>query len=179
MTTSATPDIAQQHQAALTELETVVEHLVASYERLGELARRRHEAVRRADPNEVTLCIEEERTEAQHITALEPRRAQIVRTLAEALGSPDAEQTTLTWIAQHLGGESGDRLASSAERLRDRLESVRQENEVVRRALTHLGAHMEGLWRQAASVLNHARTYGRGGAVEPGPKVVSSLDLTS
>ena len=163
----------------LRDLDDVVGKIVIKYEQLAHLARERHDAVCRADPGAVTALIEIEQRVAQEVTRLEPDRARLVKELAEILGSSEGEKTTLTWIAQRVGGTLGDQLGARAHELRDRLETVRQENDVVRRALIQLAAHMEGLWRQAASVLNHAKTYGRQGSVEPGPRVISSLDLTT
>ena len=165
--------------AQLDEQETVVEALVQRYEQMLGVAQQRHEAVRRADPALVTATVEHERTLAQEVAQLESQRAQIVRGLAIALSSDAGEKTTISWIGQRVGGERGERLLRTAAQLRTKLERVQTENEIVRRALMHLASHMEGLWRQVATVLNHARTYGRAGMVEPGPRVVSAVDVTS
>ena len=50
---------------------------------------------------------------------------------------------------------------------------------MTRAAAANLSAHMEGLWRQASQVLNHSKTYGRGGVVAPGSAVISAVDLRS
>ncbi len=165
--------------AGLRELEGICVALVERYEVLGSLARERHAALRLADPKGVNACIEREGVVVQQIGEIEQRRAQIVRGIAQDLGSADAEHTTIGWIADRVGGAEGDRLREQATRLRERMEAVQRENEIVRRALNHLSAHMQGLWKQASVLLNHAKTYGRMGAVEPGPRVLSALDLTS
>ncbi len=173
------PQLTSDVDHMLRQLDGVVKQMIAQYEQLAHLARQRHDAVCRADPGAVSALIAIEQQVAQEVTRLEPERARFVGGLASALGSDQGGKTTLTWIAQRIGGASGERLAQQAQELRGRLETVRHENDVVRRALVQLAAHMEGLWRQAASVLNHAKTYGRQGNVEPGPRVISTLDFTT
>ena len=91
----------------------------------------------------------------------------------------DAARVAISWLAERLGPEIGPAIAEKAHDLRGLMAQVLRQNEATKRAAEQLARHMEGLWRQAASVLNHAQTYGRAGVVGPGPRVVSALDLRS
>lgn len=135
--------------------------------------------MRRAHLKHLAACIDVENRAVQEIAEIEKRRVRVVGGLAERLGAPEKTQTRVSWIAERLGGETGRLLLERAQTLREVMGQVVRENEVTKRAAEHLARHMEGLWRQAASVLNHAQTYGRAGVVSPGPSVVSAVDLKS
>ena len=159
-------------------LVALLDEMAIVYERMRSLAQERHEAVRCADARRLARTVARENEAVQDLAELEKRRIAIVARLAEQLGSPERSQTRVSWIAERLGGQTGQRLAQRAANLRKIMSELHRENEVVRAALTKLAAHVEGLWRQVLAVLNHARTYGRLGAVEPGPRVVSAVDVS-
>lgn len=164
---------------AAAELERIFGDLIAHLTRLRTLAGERLDAIRRADASRLASTIAKENETVQQVVEVEKRRVAAVTTLAQRLGSAEKSQTRLTWIAQRLGGSIGERLSRRADELRDAVQSLAPINEAARQAAQHLAQHMEGLWRQAAAVLNHSKTYGRVGRIEPGPAVVSALDVRS
>lgn len=163
----------------VADLDGLLETLQEQYRTLQRVGRERREAIRRADPEGVAACIGIENQAVQAIAEVEKRRITVVGLLAQRFAIPEKSQARLTAIAAALGGTVGERLAKRAQELRELLEAVRKENEVVRMAAEQLSRHMEGLWKQACGVLSHARTYGRQGSVDPGPSIVSALDLRS
>lgn len=168
---------------AMTILARALERLLADLEEqyccLKSLSQARLAAMRRADRAALSACIQEENLAVQAIVEIEKRRVRIVGELAAGLGSTDGVGTTLTWIALRMKGAAGDRLAAKAQKLREEIGQVRRLNEIGAVVAERLARHMEGLWAQVAATLNHSKTYGRMGAVQPGPRVVSALDLTS
>lgn len=164
---------------AVADLESMMLEFVSCYERLLDLVRRRHDAMRRARTDELAACIHEESVVIQRIAELEKARLRVVGVLAERFGSPQNMYTRLSWIADRLGEPTRGKLTGVAQRLRELIETVRRENETVGLAARALALHMEGLMRQLAGRLNHAQVYSRAGAVEAGPRVVSAIDLTS
>lgn len=160
-------------------LERIVGDLGEQYSRLMSLAQARLGAMRRADPAALGACITQENLAVQEIVEIEKRRVRVVGELAGALGSREGVGTGLLWIAERIDGAVGERLMAKAQNLRELLEQVRRANEVGAVVAERLARHMEGLWAQVAATLNHSKTYGRMGAVQPGPRVVSALDMTS
>ena len=160
-------------------LERIVGDLGEQYARLKSLAQARLGAMRRADPAALGACISQENMAVQEIVEIEKRRVRIVGELATMLGSREGVGTGVQWIAERIDGAVGERLTTKAQKLRDEMEQVRRLNEVGSVVAERLARHMEGLWAQVAATLNHSKTYGRMGAVQPGPRVVSALDLTS
>lgn len=170
-----TPAVSVDAQAA--EVERVLCDLMAQFQRLTSLAHERREAMRSADPSRLARCISCENEAVQQVAEIEKRRITIIGRIAERLGVPGKTQTRVTSIAERIGGPIGDRLKKQAQELLRQIETLRRANEIARDAAASLSAHMEGLLRQASQTLNHSKTYGRLGSVEPGPAVVSGLDV--
>ncbi len=161
------------------DLDRVLADLALQYQRLGALVSVKMGAMRKADTKALGACITQENGVVQEIAEIEKRRIRIVGELAKSLGSKEGVGTRISWIAEFLGRAGRERLAVRAQALRELMEGVRKENEVAAIVAERLARHMEGLWAQVVATLNHSRTYGRKGAVQPGPRVVSALDLTS
>ena len=161
------------------ELDAVLAEFDAHVQRLHELATRRGESLRRADTRTLGELIAQENAVVQLVAELEKRRVTVVGALADRLSIPEKNQARAGVVASKVGGVIGERLVARARTLRDRLESLGRLNASLQLAASQLGAHMEGLLRQASQALNHAKTYARNGAVGAGATVVSALDLRS
>lgn len=171
---------APEDEAGLrSALERLVDGLLECYEGLDGVGVRRMAAIRGARASELSSCVGEENELVQRIAELEKHRLVIVGAYAERLGSREKAQTRLSWIAERLGGDEGERIGRKVERLRGLMVRVQSGNEVAREAAGSLATHMRGLLRKVSEKLNHARTYGRGGLVEAGAQVVSALDVRS
>lgn len=164
-------------EALASDLEAVLAELDAQVQRLQDLAAQRREAMRRADAPALAALIATENAVVQQVAELEKRRLTCVTRLAERLSIPEKGQARASAVAQRLGGATGERIDKRSRVLRERLDALALINASLHAAAQHLSAHMEGLLRQAALVLNHAKTYARTGAVNPGPAVVSALDI--
>ena len=179
-TRNANPPVSGEAVALLARgLERILSDLSEQYARLHALAQARLAAMRRADPAALGACISQENLAVQEIVEVEKRRVRVVGDLASMLESGKGVGTPMGWIAERIDGAVGERLTTKAQNLRNSMEAVRRLNEVGAVVAERLSRHMEGLWGQVAATLNHSKTYGRMGAVQPGPRVVSALDLTS
>jgi hypothetical protein len=174
-----TPTSALPIDALAGDVERVLCDLVAQIQRLTALAHERREALRRADAPCLARCIAAENDAVQAVADIEKRRLTVVARLADRLGEPGKAHAKITALGERLGGAIGERLAARARELKDLIDSLKRLNESSRAAAATLAAHMEGLWRQAAQVLNHSKTYGRLGVVAPGSAVISAVDLRS
>lgn len=163
----------------LGDLEQILREMIAHHEHLAQLAEVRHEAMRRANTEALGACIQAENEVVQRIADTEKRRVRVVGSIAAAMGSAAKNQTRLSWIAERCPEPARKRLLTLAESLKQTIVTLQQRNEVVKAAAEALARHMNGIRRQIGATLNHARTYGRRGAVDPGPSVVSAVDLRS
>lgn len=171
---------APEDAGALCEaLERLVCDLIECYEGLERVGERRMAAIRGAKARELSASVREENELVQRVAELEKHRVAIVGAYAKRMGSEAKVQTKLSWIAERLEGEAGERIGGLVERLRVTIQRVQGRNEVAQEATVSLAMHMRGLLRKVAEQLNHARTYGRGGLVEPGARVMSALDVRS
>lgn len=160
-------------------LETIVRDLVQCYELLCASAEERLEAMRRSDARALASRIAAENRVVQRLAELEAERSTLVSSMAERLGSEYGSATKITWIARRLKGQESERIASLCAHLKGLGARLKSTNEVARQAAEHLAQHMTGLLQTVSQHLNHAKTYSRSGGVDAGPRVVSSLDISS
>lgn len=170
--------LASEHPL-LEELESLMRELVVHYEQLSTLSDRHLEMIRTADARGLAACVRAENEIVQRVAEAEKTRIRVVSGLATELGAPSKGETTMRWIASRVEGPRSGALRVVAERLRGLMAGVSQTNEVARRATETLSRHMEGLMREVARGLNHAKVYGRGGVVESGARVMSGIDIKS
>ncbi len=172
----------------VAELESLLERLLAEHEQLLGLAAAHREAIKKADPLSLGVCVQKQNEVVQRVGELEKKRLALVIRLAERMkplgatskatdGVPD--RPTVSWIARNLAEPVRTRLVALADRLRDLLARLQREHAALKEASTILASHMDGLMRQLAKRLSHAGTYGRRGIVEAKVQVVSALDLRS
>ncbi len=163
----------------IDELEQILRQLVVHYEQLHSLANLHLEAIRKADVDQLSVCIAQENRIIQAVAESEKRRLHVVGDIADILGSPEESQTTMSWIAERIRGDRGSRLAAMARHLRSVIAAMSEVNTAARQAAETLAKHMDGLMRSVARELNHAKTYSNRGRMDAGPAVVSALDLSS
>lgn len=163
----------------IDELEQILRQLVVHYEQLHSLANLHLDAIRKADVDQLSVCIAQENRIIQAVAESEKRRLHVVGDIADILGSPQESQTTMSWIAERIRGDRGSRLAAMARHLRSVIAEMTEVNTAARHAAETLSKHMDGLMRSVARELNHAKTYSNRGRMDAGPAVVSALDLSS
>jgi hypothetical protein len=176
---TAQATVMSQEDASVAELETLLRELITEYERLNELAGKRQDAMRHADTRTLGEMIGAENLSVQRVADLERRRLPLVGEMAKRLAAPPKTEVTITWLAQRLSGAAGDRLAGLASRLRGLIQALLRTNEASKKTAETLATHMDGLMRQVAASLNHARTYSASGMVTAGPRVVTAIDVKS
>ena len=173
--TPATPD--PRNDELAEEMVGLLRRLIERYEQLRSLADLRMEAIRSADGARLGACIGQENELVQQVAELEKRRLELVGELSSRVGAPPDGRATVAWVASRVGRDAGRRLSAAAAALRELLSGVRKRNESARAAAEALSNHMTGLIKTLTEHLNHAKTYGRAGTMDAGPRIVSSVDL--
>jgi len=171
--------VMKQDDAGVLELEALMRELIAEYQVLNELAGKRQDAMRQADTRTLGETIGAENVSVQRVAELERKRLPVVGELAKKLQAPPKTEVTVSWLAQRLSGAAGERLSQLAATLRGLIQSLLKQNEASKRTAETLASHMDGLLKQVAASLNHARTYSPSGLVTAGPRVVSAIDVKS
>ena len=163
----------------LAELEQILREMIAHHEQLADLSVVHHDAMRRADTDALGSCIQAENEIVQQIANTEKKRIRVVGALAAHFGSPARNQTRLSWIAERCPDAARKRLETLTDRLTKTIKTLQERNAVVQAAAETLARHMNGIRKQISATLNHAKTYGRKGAVDAGPSVISAVDIRS
>lgn len=164
---------------SLGELEQILREMIAHHEKLTDLSTVRHDAMRRADTDALGSCIQAENEVVQRIADTEKKRIRVVGVLAAHFGSPARNQTKLSWIAERCPAAARARLETLSARLVSVIRTLHERNAILQAAAETLARHMNGIRKQINATLNHAKTYGRKGAVDAGPSVISAVDLRS
>ena len=160
----------------LDQLEAVLKELTASHESLLSLLRRKRQALREADRDRVTSCCERENEFVQQISELEKHRLELIGELTEAI-EPGADQPLrLATLAGRVAEPRRGRILVLRQQLRERMERVRDEVAVIRKATESLTRHMQGLVQTVAGAM--AGVYGQGGGPTPVAMTVSTFDAT-
>lgn len=162
----------------LDELEAVLKKLAEAQHALLACIDARRDAMREADAFGLGRCLTRESEVVGEIGRLDERRQKVVGAIAAMIGSERGERTTFSEIASRVPGDRGVALRTMALSLRELMERVQRQNASARSAAEMLAAHMQGLSKQVAQTLNHAKTYGRRGTVDVGPAVISGVDAT-
>ncbi len=158
--------------------ETLRRQLDAHKQLLG-CVERNHEAVGRADMQQIRSICEEQNTVAQGLAELEKVRLTLVGRLTERL-EPDAQRpVSLGRIAAELDEPAGGRFETLAAQLKHAVEEVRKASAVVRTAADTLARHMSGLMQTVQSVMGRATVYGRRGRIETGQQNQFCVDIRS
>ncbi|MBL8762796.1 MAG: flagellar export chaperone FlgN [Phycisphaerae bacterium] len=155
---------AQELLAVLVEIKGLHDQLLA-------VAEEHRAALRAADGASVERCVRREVSLAEAASRLDSRRSRLARALLDGLVGASAgagRDATLAQLAPLIPEPVRSRVSEAAAALRVTAGSVRGRFAVLHAATQSLAAHAEGLVRQVAASLSHARTYGRGGACQAG-----------
>jgi hypothetical protein len=153
----------------------LLDDMTVTHQRLLIETQAHREAIRKADGHGVEASASRQAALLARVGELEGKRRELVG-MHPIPGRPTLS-VTLTDLIGLTPADQRPRLQQTAEELRALMRAVHAEQQTVAAATRSLLAHMEGLMRQVGRTLSHAQTYGRNGVVEPGPAVISALDL--
>ncbi len=164
-------------RGASARLEGALRALAEQYALLEAIGGERIAAVRRADLPAIGAAMGRENEVVQRIASLDQARGAAASELAGAVGAPAGEGARASALAQRGGEPARGALLEAAGALRSLVERVHEQSRRAFDGAQALASHMQGLIRLAERRLSHSGAYGRRGVVEPGPAVVSALDV--
>ncbi|MCC5824501.1 MAG: flagellar protein FlgN [Phycisphaerales bacterium] len=151
-------------------LDALLATLIEEHRTLLALARDHRDALAHADAARLEDIVTRTGEVLSRISDIETERQRLT-------AGPDGRPGTMDELLRAAEEADRRRLSDRAGTLRDLIQTVQREHEVVRTASEALATHMRGLMQQVASKLSHAGTYGRRGRVEPVGTVVSGVDI--
>jgi hypothetical protein len=175
-----TPDTKNTNSDKLAaQLEALLQELLQAHETLGALVLHKRQALGRAEHDHVVQLLGQENQCVQTISELEKRRLQMVADLTLAVVPDAAEPLMLADLAQHLAEPVRGRLLVLRQQLRQRMQRIKADTGVARRATEALVQHMRGLVQTISAVCTAAGVYGPGGAPPDETAAVSTFNATA
>ncbi len=163
----------------IAQLEAVLQRLTQHHEHLLGLMRRQREALRTADEKAVSDLSRQENAVVQQITEQEKRRLELVASLTSAL-QPGAERSLkMREVAELLPEPARGRLLVLRAQLRERIESVKEQSSVTRRATQALMSHMQGLVQSLGQASTRGAGYDRPGQRQSALPAIGTINLTA
>ncbi len=163
-------------------LNTLLDGLIAAYERLAVAGMGHREAIRTADTHGMDRAVRAQTAMFRELAKLDQQRRELVahaHASFPALSRTATDRTTLSQLATLASDSKRADLARKAEALRAVVRGVQEQNTGIKTATLSLVAHVEGIMRQVARQLSHTGTYSRRGVVEAVPGVLSAVDLST
>ena len=163
----------------LEQLEETLGELVAEHEQLLTLMQEKRRCLREADTDGMSEICRLENEKLQTISELEKQRLETIGHMTLQLDANAREPMRLRGLAEALPEPARGRLLARRQQLRERMEEVRRESSVARRAAQSLMGHVEGLVNTLSSVAAQGASYDRGGGPSGAAPAVRTLNLTA
>lgn len=163
----------------IIKLEQVLKQQTDVHEQLLDLLRRKREAMRQGKHELVADCCRLENEKLRLISQLETDRLMLVGQFTQQFMPNAAEPMTLPQIADRLDEPHRGRLLVLREKLRQRMQEVRDESRVAKAAMDALVKHMNGLIQSVTGVWGGVTTYTAQGTVPNKALSVSTFSMTA
>jgi hypothetical protein len=168
-----------EHDSLVVRLEALLHELLTAHERLQLLVKQKRMALGQADQERVVAMLEQENECIQAISELEKQRLNVVGELT-LLIVPDApEPMPMKDLAERLAEPARGRLLVLRQQLRKRMELVKTETNVARRATEALVQHMRGIVHTIGAICTSAGVYGPAGGLPNEAAAVSTFNTTA
>ena len=160
-------------------LETLLREQLAAHERLLAVLKQKKVALAKADHAEVTDCCRRENEQIQAVSELEKKRLMVVGELTLQIEPKAAQPMRLPELAQQLAEPMRGRLLVLRQQVRERMEQVRAEVTVARRATEALVGHIQGLVQMVGGAVTGVATYNRAGSRPRAATAISTFTATA
>jgi hypothetical protein len=163
----------------LDRIETLLAEQVRLHEGLLELIQQKKQALRSASAGRVAELCRLENEKVQLISEAEKLRLTLVAEATKKIAPDAAAPLNLRELAERLPEPRRGKLLVLRMELRNRMERVRDEAAVVRRATEALLRHMQGLAQTIGGAVTGVATYTRRGDVTPAVMAIRTFSATA
>ncbi len=160
-------------------LEAVMGRAIEAHERLHSLMRRKREAFARADTGRMTELLQLENEQVKAIADLERKRLELVAQMTLVVEPGASEPLRMRELAERCEEPLRGRLLAMRQRLEAKLQEVKAEASVARRAAESLARHVRGLVQTIGAISSGAAAYGRAGRVPEPAATIRTLNVTA
>ncbi|MFW6059103.1 MAG: flagellar protein FlgN [Phycisphaeraceae bacterium] len=169
----------EMHTFQTQPLEETLKRMTAQHEQLLSLLERKRAAVREGDEQQVAALCRLENEALRTISELETTRAQQVGELTLQVEPNANAPLRLAVLAERLPEPARGRLLVLRSQLRQRMEQVREQTSIARRATESLARHMQGLVQTIGVLATGVSTYDDSGAVPRQATAMSTINVTA
>lgn len=166
-------------QKQVDRLESMLREQLELHQQLRAVLGRKRQALRDAKRAELDDCSRAENDFVQKISELEKRRLTLVGELTLKIAPSAKEPMRLDQLAAMLPEPSRGRLLVLRQQLRELMQQVRDDANVVRRATEAVSRHMQGLMQSVAAAINGSGSYGATGATPAAAMKMSTFTTTA
>lgn len=163
--------------APASGLATLLQAMLKEHETLLAIASDIRTAIRSADPDALRASVSRQALTLERITDLERERSTLVAAAGNVKRQDATKPLRLTDLAHATPEPQRGQLVALADRVRDVVEKVRDEQRVLGASMSSLAGHAEGIMRTMSRSMSRAQTYSHAGVIEAKNSVVGGLDL--
>jgi hypothetical protein len=167
----------QQSGMPTSGLAALLHAMLKEHEALLAIASDIRVAIRSADPDALRACVSRQALTLERITDLERERSTLVAAAGNVKRLDATKPLRLTDLALATAEPQRGQLVALADRVRDLVEKVRDEQRVLGAAMASLAGHAEGIMRTMSRSMSRAQTYSNAGVIEAKHGVIGGLDL--
>jgi hypothetical protein len=163
----------------VAKLESVLAQLDTAHGHLLSLLKSKREALRKAEPRQITQLTRQENEAVQVISDLEKQRLELVGELTLAIDPEATQPLRLLDLAERLDEPARGRLLVLRGQLKQRIEQTQQELAVVKKATGSLVRHMQGLVQTIGTALTGGGLYSSRGSLPQGAMAMNTFNATA
>jgi len=143
------------------------------------LAEKKREALASSNVDALSQCLQLENQNVQAVGEMEKQRLEIVGRITQHLNPQATSPMKMVDLAEALPEPTRSKLLLARQALRERVEAIKTQSSIARRATDSLLKHMNGLVRSVASAALGGATYDPSGHTSDKPLRMSTLNLTA
>lgn len=163
----------------VARLESVLAQLDTAHGHLLSLLKSKREALRKAEPRQITQLTRQENEAVQVISELEKQRLELVGELTLAINPEATQPLRLLDLAERLDEPARGRLLVLRGQLKQRIEQTQQELAIVKKATGSLVRHMQGLVQTIGTALTGVGLYSSRGSLPQGAMAMNTFNATA
>lgn len=160
-------------------LASLLSQLLAQHTQLLAALERKRDAMRAGDTDAMSALCRLESESIGRITEMEKQRLELVGAMTLRLNPDAAEPMKLRDLAEAMPEPARGRLLVARQQLVEKMEQVRHQTSVARRAAESLLKHMTGLVQTIGTLSTGLNTYGQRGQRPEAATTMRTLNVTA
>ena len=172
-------DSPHTHHSQMAQLRSVLKQQLAAHQKLLVLIQQKRKLLATADHAQLKSLSSQENEQVQTISELEKERLRLVGELTLIVEPSATAPMRLKELAQRLPEPDRGHLLVLQQRLRQKMEAVRHQTIIAKRATESLVRHMQGLIHTVSSAVTGVGVYSQKGSLPQEAMAVRTFHATA